>query len=677
MSANRNDPCPCGSGKKYKQCHLDVDTARERSLRLVQSDAERAKAERAGVSVPAEVLRSLNERSVWELDAVPVPLAIEGEASGRSCVLLVVADGFVLDAHITQSPPSEPADVASTLAQWLRAVVERHRAESGVSLAMPATVRVRHAIVAQQMATMLGATTRVEHASVLPQLDHAARDMRENLVGPEWGIGDGPDGAAAPPSGRPGITLLSFPHAWSAWGIDADARAQLFAAAARFYEAQPWARLDNEETLAITADEAPDVTWTVCVMGAGGEQYGLSLYEYDVDFERVFKIDDPRDTLRGIDGAVLTLYFDPRAALPRAMQQEFKAQHFHVAGPGAYPSLSAANTPAGGISRAQVALLTRALDAIARLIATPHVLPVEKTPRAEPIVWHDDASGLQLVYRGDRSPIVLSPWIVPLALNRGFADGVASDTTKTFARYDGTESEIDARFEPEMARVDGFEEWLKTRDAGRRRARAQETIAKQQLHATQFVEYLAFAHGVTVAAMHEYHLRCYLYSWLLINATYTMRDLLVILANLQLFFTWLEREGIVCAWALPMLADHAAMQTRFESAPVAASEGEGSHWWAEQFSYDVYHRVMLPDALLPDEPHGSEHEGEREAMLNDEVQWLTLNWRESQIALGISDPLQVRAYCAAQQRDWETTKHAQYGKSPLAVIRQERRKAER
>jgi len=25
--AGRNDPCPCGSGKKYKKCHLPLDEA--------------------------------------------------------------------------------------------------------------------------------------------------------------------------------------------------------------------------------------------------------------------------------------------------------------------------------------------------------------------------------------------------------------------------------------------------------------------------------------------------------------------------------------------------------------------------------------------------------------------------------------------------------------------------
>src|SRR4051794_15763362 len=30
MKIGRNDPCPCGSGRKYKRCHLDRDRAQER-----------------------------------------------------------------------------------------------------------------------------------------------------------------------------------------------------------------------------------------------------------------------------------------------------------------------------------------------------------------------------------------------------------------------------------------------------------------------------------------------------------------------------------------------------------------------------------------------------------------------------------------------------------------------
>ncbi len=33
MEIGRNDPCPCGSGKKYKKCHLEKDQADNRRVR--------------------------------------------------------------------------------------------------------------------------------------------------------------------------------------------------------------------------------------------------------------------------------------------------------------------------------------------------------------------------------------------------------------------------------------------------------------------------------------------------------------------------------------------------------------------------------------------------------------------------------------------------------------------
>lgn len=41
-SAGRNDDCPCGSGKKYKKCHLREDEAVQ-SKSLADSNAARAK----------------------------------------------------------------------------------------------------------------------------------------------------------------------------------------------------------------------------------------------------------------------------------------------------------------------------------------------------------------------------------------------------------------------------------------------------------------------------------------------------------------------------------------------------------------------------------------------------------------------------------------------------------
>jgi hypothetical protein len=38
----RNDPCHCGSGKKYKQCHLDKDEAAAREARAkAMAEAEK------------------------------------------------------------------------------------------------------------------------------------------------------------------------------------------------------------------------------------------------------------------------------------------------------------------------------------------------------------------------------------------------------------------------------------------------------------------------------------------------------------------------------------------------------------------------------------------------------------------------------------------------------------
>jgi hypothetical protein len=47
----RNDPCHCGSGKKYKQCHLAADEATERAARAkAAADAPAPAGEADGAS---------------------------------------------------------------------------------------------------------------------------------------------------------------------------------------------------------------------------------------------------------------------------------------------------------------------------------------------------------------------------------------------------------------------------------------------------------------------------------------------------------------------------------------------------------------------------------------------------------------------------------------------------
>jgi SEC-C motif len=59
---SRNDPCHCGSGKKYKQCHLDQDEVAAREARAkvaadATPEAEPAVAEPAGPSAGAKGAR--------------------------------------------------------------------------------------------------------------------------------------------------------------------------------------------------------------------------------------------------------------------------------------------------------------------------------------------------------------------------------------------------------------------------------------------------------------------------------------------------------------------------------------------------------------------------------------------------------------------------------------------
>lgn len=42
IKTGRNDECPCGSGKKYKKCHLEADE-KAKSAALAQTNAEAAK----------------------------------------------------------------------------------------------------------------------------------------------------------------------------------------------------------------------------------------------------------------------------------------------------------------------------------------------------------------------------------------------------------------------------------------------------------------------------------------------------------------------------------------------------------------------------------------------------------------------------------------------------------
>jgi len=53
----RNDPCHCGSGKKYKQCHLAADETKAREARKKAEDAAPVEAPAPAAAAPQPVHR--------------------------------------------------------------------------------------------------------------------------------------------------------------------------------------------------------------------------------------------------------------------------------------------------------------------------------------------------------------------------------------------------------------------------------------------------------------------------------------------------------------------------------------------------------------------------------------------------------------------------------------------
>jgi hypothetical protein len=64
----RNDPCHCGSGKKYKQCHLGQDEAAQREARAKAAEEAPAPAaeESTAKAAPASAMPRGKTHQPWK-----------------------------------------------------------------------------------------------------------------------------------------------------------------------------------------------------------------------------------------------------------------------------------------------------------------------------------------------------------------------------------------------------------------------------------------------------------------------------------------------------------------------------------------------------------------------------------------------------------------------------------
>jgi hypothetical protein len=250
-------------------------------------------------------------------------------------------------------------------------------------------VQVRYPAVAKVLGELLAPLEiAVRCVPKLPDIDDALYHFDQTIIGRPDELGPRP--------------LASSPQTWAGWGLATEQVARFFAAAAAYYRAAPWANITNEDIVRATIKGGG--RWSATVMGMAGELYGLALYARHEDLLALLDgdPDDPGVTMGALQGAMLSMAFDRRSDQPKAMQKEVRAAHWEVAGPSAYPSLIAMNTPGGGISVQEMDDLIALLEAIPRFTEAHEPMLAGLAEPRYPIRWRDEESGVSITF--EREP---------------------------------------------------------------------------------------------------------------------------------------------------------------------------------------------------------------------------------------------------------------------------------
>lgn len=577
MSPSRNDPCPCGSGKKYKRCCLPKEAAASPFLSLMPGSGGRGPREsRIAIEPGAPV------GATWQVDLVPFAAAFDDEPAARPAVTLIVSDDLVLAVDIVAKPPAEHDAIAAVIADE----IERTASALG---RRPRTVETHHPDIAAGLEPLLRPLDIRVACAPLPGLDRAFASLQKNVLGAE-------------PRGR-----FSVPQRWAGWGWDSDTIAALFRDMAAYYRTAPWETVADDEVL--TLEFGDGRVWHAVVMGNAGETYGLALYENEEDLDALFAGEGERneEAFADLAGMVLSLTYNRFDDLPPGMHREIRAAGWEVAGPRAHPVLIAMNTPGGGITRQQLHDLGVALRAIPAFFEA-HRAAFEKSLVADvypaPIRWTDPASGVTVSYIGSWNigPIKFGPMPEQLEISgttgKGAKHGERLGKGATRTRRENVDHE----------RLSRYLDWLLAR-AGPGKAAAKEREARGDLAVA--VDFFAslIAEDVTIRGMNEHDLRVHLYGNYALGARPNANHGKM-LESLSRFFEFLEaEEGIVCPWAWPILGDVERVALRAETAPRKQGDAEEAEWIVEMMD-DLGMRLLRP--MDGRDPLAQEWDEERE-----------------------------------------------------------------
>ena len=627
-SPHRNDPCPCGSGKKFKRCHGQSAGAAPHGLSVADGGLT------PGSLGPPPIPR---QEARWEVDLLPLPVTIGTDPDARPVILLVVGDGYALHQDVINQPPGDPVEVAGILLSGVRAVADR------VGF-WPPVLAVRTPALAAALSAAAGnVPTRIE-AGPLPEFDDASRGLLAFL---DPGLEDRPLG-------------LSSPETWKGWGLPSGMIADLFAAAAEYYRARPWRNLADEDLLQATCPTGNQ--WTACILGNGGIEYGLALYEDSDDVERQFMATDPRQAMSELRGAVLSLTFGRRDDLPKVMRKEILAAGWTVASPEAYPVLMALNTPGGGITATQLADLRDILRAAGPMARRFDAELQSGGPEVS--TWTDPGSGVTLTLV---SPPFLEGdlWPLPIALTSALPTGPSARPAAALEHHD-----------PEALR----QAWQRLLIRFHHQLHlefAPATALRHGRNVALFLLFLAEIQEIPIEAMTEYDLRWFLYHWAHRESSGPTANRSSLPVSLKRFFRFLDADcGLECPWAGAILADREAYQARLETWPGDAGAKDDVQDWIRALNQDLDARLLLPN---PETANGDEwgpSMGREEFALYRLLQRRWLLWRDEVIASGVDTPPEAYQELVRRQRAWELAPHPGHGGSnPLAVIRRERKRA--
>jgi hypothetical protein len=615
MKTSRNDPCPCGSGKKYKACCMARDQAR--------AHARSVFGEEAFDQAEAEWLARAREQKEWAVDVVPAPGHFREAPDGTS-LAMVMAGEWVAHTEVLSHRPAGVAERARDLAAAVNAAARA----LGV---LPERVEAPNRDVVAELGRQLeGRGITVEVGSS----EHLAEAIDTALAHAD----------PSPARGRMTVALT-----WRETEATPEELRDFHEAAAAFFTAAPWNAEATEGPLLLELPRedlaelglSDRTEWAASVMGAMGESFGVVLHSQPDDLADILTANDPlQASLEGI-GFALTVDFDRKSELTRTMQREIAAAGWPVAGPRAYPRLFGMGLPDRWIRPHDVRLATLALQAI-----TVHAHggdPVAETGvavRAFDPEEEEEESRLDWFNDPDQA--------VPI---RAEGPGVAEPTFVAW-NTDEQRTEHEAA---ERARIDRFAAWLREQGV------PDEEMKADLENADSWRWWLASVGSA--GAVTEYDLRLFLYDIYARKTDPTPEAAAALPRSMRRIVRWLEeREEIRYPFAAHVLDELDGIVAR------GRELGESLEETLRMLSYDLYDDLDIRDMLAASDGWPDLMKVEV-AQLRDELQRRWLLWYDELVRGGLTDFGELEDALLARQRDWENTPHPRVdGRTPAEVV---------